>query len=183
MRNNPRDAYYMDSSVYNYDSLVKQPNMNVVKIPDVKDIKNSNDWKINRDTVVSLGEKNASENAEFFNDGKKYVKNVYTGINLRIDKSSIKHGLNGGANRLRTNGRLGAVIGDLVKNAIPINGLKNDSNSVIGTYAMAAFTKGTEANYVAIITVEQRSGNVENVDIVDVTHSVNGRINNIKKKM
>ena len=54
---------------------------------------------------------------------------------------------------------------------------------MIGTYAMAAFTKGTEANYVAIITVEQRSGNVENVDIVDVTHSVNGRINNIKKKM
>lgn len=182
MRNNPRDAYYMDSSVYNYDNLVKQPNMNVVKIPDIKDIKNSNDWKISRDTVVSLGEKNASENATFVNDGKKYVKNVYTGINLRIDKSSIKHGLNGGANRLRTNGRLGAVIGDLVKNAIPINGLKNDSNSVIGTYAMVAFTKGTEANYVAIITVEQRSGNVENVDIVDVTHSVNGRINNIKKE-
>lgn len=109
-------------------------------------------------------------------DGKVFVQNDYTGRELRIDTASIRHGLNGSINRLLTNARLGANIGTIVKNAVPINALHNKASDVTGTYAMAAYAadrRGRE--FVAIVTVEQRSGNVSGVSAYDVAHAVSGR--------
>lgn len=107
------------------------------------------------------------------------MRNDYTGRELRIDTASIRHGLNGSLNRLLTNARLGANIGTIVKNAVPINALRNKASDVTGTYAMAAYAadrRGRE--FVAIVTVEQRSGNVSGVSAYDVAHAVSGRQKN-----
>lgn len=111
--------------------------------------------------------------------GKIYVKNAYTGRQLRIDTSSIRHGLNGGINRLLTNARLGAVIGNVVQNAVPVNALYNKAKGVTGTYAMAAYANDSRnREFVAIVTVEQRSGDISGLESYDVTHAVSGRQKN-----
>lgn len=104
------------------------------------------------------------------------MQNRYTGKLLRVDTSSVRHGLYGEANRILTNARLGAVIGDIVKNAVPVNALKNEAKNVVGTYAMAAYAEDTAGRqFSAIVTVEQRTGAVAGVEVYDVTHAVSGR--------
>ena len=134
--------------------------------------------KVNSAVVITEGMKNArSVGGE--RDGKIYVQNAYTGRQLRIDTSSIRHGLNGGVNRLITNARLGAVIGDVVQNAVPVNALYNKAKDVMGTYAMAAYANDSRnREFVAIVTVEQRSGNISGLGSYDVTHAVSGRQKN-----
>lgn len=75
-----------------------------------------------------------------------------------------------------TNARLGAVIGDVVQNAVPVNALYNKAKDVMGTYAMAAYANDSRnREFVAIVTVEQRSGNISGLESYDVTHAVSGR--------
>ena len=133
---------------------------------------------MNSAVVITEGMKNArSVGGE--RDGKIYVQNAYTGRQLRIDTSSIRHGLNGGVNRLITNARLGAVIGDVVQNAVPVNALYNKAKDMMGTYAMAAYANDSRnREFVAIVTVEQRSGNISGLGSYDVTHAVSGRQKN-----
>lgn len=163
-----------DPQIYTYDFLSNQPDMDPVYLPDVSLVRDD-DGKIDHAKVVSEGMKNAlsvgTERA-----GKIYVKNRYTGRELWVTASSVRHGLNGGINRLLTNARLGSVVGDVVKNAIPINALHNTAPDVEGTYAMAGFAmddRGRE--FVAIITVEQRTNSIAGIEIYDLTHAVSGR--------
>ena len=166
-----------DAEIYSYEFLTALPDMKVVTLPDVNIVRNQS-GKVDTTSVVSLGMKNARA-AGTERDGKAYVNNAYTGRDIRIDTSSVRHGLNGNLNRILTNARLGAVIGEVVKNAVPINALYNTADGVDGTYAMAAYAtddKGRE--FVAIVTVEQRGNNVSDVDVIDVTHAVSGRQKN-----
>ena len=112
-----------DSEVYNYGFLTSLPDMRITRLPEVPMIRDTG-GKVNSAVVITEGMKNArSVGGE--RDGKIYVQNAYTGRQLRIDTSSIRHGLNGGVNRLITNARLGAVIGAVVQNAVPVNALYN----------------------------------------------------------
>jgi len=163
-----------DPDIYSYDFLVAQAPMPVVTLPEVASVRNE-EGKVDSSKVVSAGMKNAvsvgTEEA-----GKVYVTNRYTRRKLRIDVSSIRHGLNGAINRVLTNARLGAVIGEIVRDAIPINALHNTAEGVTGTYAMAGYaadSKGRE--FAVIITVEQRGDTVMGIDTYDVTHAVSGR--------
>lgn len=166
-----------DSEVYDYDFLTSLPDMRITRLPEVPMIRDTG-GKVNSAVVITEGMKNArSVGGE--RDGKIYVQNAYTGRQLRIDTSSIRHGLNGGVNRLITNARLGAVIGDVVQNAVPVNALYNKAKDVMGTYAMAAYANDSRnREFVAIVTVEQRSGNISGLESYDVTHSVSGRQKN-----
>lgn len=163
-----------DSEVYDYDFLTSLPDMRITRLPEVPMIRDTG-GKVNSAVVITEGMKNArSVGGE--RDGKIYVQNAYTGRQLRIDTSSIRHGLNGGVNRLITNARLGAVIGDVVQNAVPVNALYNKAKDVMGTYAMAAYANDSRnREFVAIVTVEQRSGNISGLESYDVTHAVSGR--------
>lgn len=163
-----------DSEVYNYEFLADLPDMNVVQLPEITVILNAAK-DVDKAAVVEQGIKNArsvgTERA-----GKVYVANRYTGRELRVDVKTIRHGLEGDRNRLLTNGRLASVIGDVIQNAVPVNALYDATNGLEGTYAMAGYatdSKGRE--FVAIITVEQHSGDVSQIDVFDVAHSVNGR--------
>ncbi len=166
-----------DSEVYDYDFLTSLPDMRITRLPEVPVIRDTG-GKVNSAVVITEGMKNArSVGGE--RDGKIYVQNAYTGRQLRIDTSSIRHGLNGGVNRLITNARLGAVIGDVVQNAVPVNALYNKAKDVMGTYAMAAYANDSRnREFVAIVTVEQRSGNISGLESYDVTHAVSGRQKN-----
>lgn len=166
-----------DSEVYNYGFLTSLPDMRITRLPEVPMVRDTG-GKVNSAVVITEGMKNArSVGGE--RDGKIYVQNAYTGRQLRIDTSSIRHGLNGGVNRLITNARLGAVIGDVVQNAVPVNALYNKAKDVMGTYAMAAYANDSRnREFVAIVTVEQRSGNISGLESYDVTHAVSGRQKN-----
>lgn len=166
-----------DREIYSYDFLTALPDMQVTRLPEIDRIRNDAGQIVKAD-VVAEGMKNArSVGTE--RDGKVFVRNAYTGKNVLVTVNSIRHGLNGGQNRLLTNSRLGSVIGDVVRNAVPINALNNKANGVNGTYAMAAYatdSKGRE--FVAIVTVEQYSGNISGLEAYDVTHAVSGRQKN-----
>lgn len=166
-----------DSEVYDYSFLTSLPDMRITRLPEVPMIRDTG-GKVNSAVVITEGMKNArSVGGE--RDGKIYVQNAYTGRQLRIDTSAIRHGLNGGVNRLITNARLGAVIGDVVQNAVPVNALYNKAKDVMGTYAMAAYANDSRnREFVAIVTVEQRSENISGLESYDVTHAVSGRQKN-----
>lgn len=163
-----------DSEIYDYDFLTSLPDMEVTRVPGVESVRNES-GKIDTAKVIRSGIENALSVGDE-RAGKLYVKNRYTGRELRVDVSTIRHGLNGNMSRLLTNARLGSVIGDVIHSAVPINALNDTAEGVEGTYAMAGYAvdeKGRE--FVAIITVEQRSGNVAGIDTYDVAHAVSGR--------
>lgn len=163
-----------DGTAYTYNFLTARPDMNVTTLPEVDAVRGENN-RVDTAKVVQKGMKNARA-VGTERDGKVYVQNRYTGRSLRIDANSIRHGLNGDANRLLTNARLGAVIGDVVQNAVPVNALRNKAKGVTGTYAMAAYaTDSRGREFAAVVTVEQRSGNVAGVEVYDVTHALSGR--------
>ena len=166
--------YYTNGTIYSYDFLTAQKEMVAVELPKTGSLANRK-GQIDDSKVLSEGTKNSlSEGVE--RDGKLYVKNVYTGRELRVDNSTIKHGLDGTYNRHLTNARIGSVIGSVVKNAIPINGLRNTSEKAIGTYAMVSYCYDDQGRqFVAVVTVEQHTGNVDSLELYDVAHAVSGR--------
>jgi hypothetical protein len=166
-----------DGSVYTYDFLISLPDMDVTMLPEVDAVRGAEN-RVDTAKVVREGMKNARA-VGTERDGKIFVRNQYTGKMLRIDNSSIRHGLNGKQNRLLTNARMGVVIGDIVKNAVPINALNNKAKGVTGTYAMAAYvTDSRRREFVAIVTAEQINGNIAGVEVYDVAHAVSGRQKN-----
>lgn len=166
-----------DGSIYSYDFLTSLPDMDITMLPEVDAVRGA-DNRVDTAKVVQEGMKNARA-VGTERDGKIFVRNQYTGKMLRIDNSSIRHGLNGKQNRLLTNARMGVVIGDIVKNAVPINALNNKAKGVTGTYAMAAYvTDSRGREFVAIVTAEQINGNIAGVEVYDVAHAVSGRQKN-----
>lgn len=163
-----------DATFFSYSYLTSQPDMKTVMLPEMTEIRSEN-GRVNTSMVLEEGMKNArAVGAE--RDGKVYVQNIYTGREVRIDKQSIRHGLNGSENRILTNARLGAVIGDVVQNAIPVNAMEDKAAGISGTYAMAGYAADSRGReFVAIVTVEQRSGDVSGLEMYDVAHAVSGR--------
>ena len=83
--------------------------------------------------------------------------------------------------RLRTNARIGAICGDVIENALPINALKNENPEALGTYAMVAILQSRDRRIAAVVTVEQHTNMLEKLETFDITHAINGRI--AKKKV
>mgnify|MGYP003293479176 CR=1 FL=1 len=107
------------------------------------------------------------------------IKNDYTNRIIKVSKGSIKHGIekSDSYGALILEKQLGERIGQVAKYGIPINGLKNRNSQVHGTYALAGYARDIKDNeYIAIITVEHYSGNIVDSEIIDVGHSIRGRI-------
>lgn len=169
--------FYTNARIYSYDFLVAQKDMTAVKLPDTGTFTDSK-GKIDSNEIVRLGKKNALLEGEE-RGGKIYVRNTYTGRELRVDNSTIRHGLDGTYRRLLTNARIGSVIGTVVKNAIPINGLKNTSPNAVGTYAMVSYCNDSQnREFIAVVVVEQQSGSIDSFELFDVAHAVSGRQKN-----
>lgn len=163
-----------DGSVYTYDFLISLPDMDVTMLPELDAVRGA-DNRVDTTKVVQEGMKNARA-VGTERDGKVFVRNRYTGKLLMVTTNSIRHGINGAANRVLTNARLGAVVGDIVQNAVPINALYNTAKDVTGTYAMAGYaTDSAGREFAAIITVEQKTGKIAAVEAYDMLHAVSGR--------
>ena len=163
-----------DGSVYTYDFLTSLPDMDVTMLPELDAVRGA-DNRVDTAKVVQEGMKNARA-VGTERDGKIFVRNRYTGKRLMVTTNSIRHGINGAANRVLTNARLGAVVGDIVQNAVPINALYNTAKDVTGTYAMAGYaTDRAGREFAAIITVEQKTGKIAAVEAYDMLHAVSGR--------
>lgn len=78
--------------------------------------------------------------------------------------------------RLRTNARIGAICGDVIENALPINALKNENPEALGTYTMVAILQSGTRQIAAMVTVEQHTDKVTKIDTIDLAHALNGRI-------
>lgn len=159
---------------YSYDHLTSQPPTEVVSVSGLSAYQANG--KIDRNLVRSAGLANSAKEGRQINEDRAAVVNKYTGREMQISGASIRHGLNGEFLRLATNSKLGAVIGSLSKNAIPVNGLVKKNDAADYTYAMAAAGTDGENDYLAIIHVDHYSNRVSSVDLLDVVHSLNGRI-------
>ena len=169
-----KDNRFQNKEIYTYDYLVSQPNMKITRLPEVDAVRNEEN-RVEKRNVVDQGIENA-RTVGTERDGKLYIRNNYTEREIRVDVETIRHSLNGDQKRLLTNARLGAVVGEVIQNAIPVNALYDTAENVQGTYAMAGYatdSKGRE--FVAIITVEQRTDEVTDIELLDVAHAVNGR--------
>lgn len=164
-----------NSEIYSYDFLTHQPDMKVVELPALSEVQT--DGRINREKIVADGIKNAEEKGEKLSDATAAVKNKYSGRNVIITKAAIKHSMGAeNPSRLRTNARIGAICGDVIENALPINALKNENPEALGTYAMVAILQSGTRQIAAMVTVEQHTDKVTKIDTIDLAHALNGRI-------
>ena len=169
----PANSFYTNKAIYSYDFLTAQDDMVVVEMPPLDAIKE--DGKVSRDKAVEEGMNNLAKVGE--KNGDVYeVENKYTKRKISAGVNSLRHSLKGDkAHVLRTNARLDAIAGELIQNAIPINGLKKENEQALGTYAMMAIARSGKATFAVVITVDQFS-NAESIEAFDVTHAINGRI-------
>jgi hypothetical protein len=170
-----RKALYTDPNLYNYDFMTSQPDMVVTELPDLGDLLGS-DGKVDRATVEADGLANAAQQG-YERNGRLYVENDYTGRKLRINPNTTTHSVRGSAFQIGTNGRLGAAAGEIVRRAIPVNGMTNRNSQTQGTYAMAAYARDKNGRgYIAVVTVEQMTDKVSDIGFFDVAHAISGRI-------
>lgn len=164
-----------DSSVYDYDFLVNLPDMQVIEMPALSEVKSGD--KVDQQKAIQMGLDNAAQIGRKVSDSVSAVTNVYTGREIRVSQNGLGHSLDGSnVGRLRTNARLTAIDGAIIQNAVPVNALNNQNTQANGTYAMAGLLKSGDRDVVAIVTVDQHTDRVTGIDYVDIAHSINGRL-------
>lgn len=178
--NNDRTTFSMEdddldsAETYTYEHLTAQPDMQIVQVGDLSDfLKNG---KIDRGAVRNAGLENAARVGRMLSDNIASVQNRYTGRDIQISGASIRHGLDGSFVRVSVNSKLGSVIGELAKTAIPVNSMLPNDLNIEYTYPMAAWATDGTNEYLALLHVDRYGENVKNIELLDVVHSLNGRI-------
>lgn len=162
--------------IYTYDYFVNQPDMKVIQLPQYTEIQRNNE--INPDTVLQLARENVMRDGLGQDIGNESVAttNAYSGRVIAITGSGIRHSLKGDPGRLLRNSKAASVIGDIARNALSINALKNTSQNAKGQYAMAAYLEDATGNpFIAILTIDVRTNGVNGLNVYDVSHSLNMR--------
>lgn len=168
-------SMYRNAEVYDYDFMVSLQPMEVHTMPSLASVKTGD--RVDQKKAVSLGLKNAEEVGRVAENGSYAITNVYTGREIHLGQHGLEHSLGGNdVARLRTNARLSAIGGLIVQNAVPINGLTNKNRQANGTYALACLLKSGNRYVVAIVTVEEHSSTAVDIDYVDISHSISGRL-------
>lgn len=168
-----------NGEVYTYDFLTRLPDMQPVVMGRMEDIRKEN--KISEKAVLDIALENGLKNGEKL-DEKIIVQNKYTGRKLRMTAKAIRHSLGReNFNAAAANARAAMKTGELIANAIPLNALYNTSEAAQGTYAMAAYMVDEKetAGHVAVLTVEQRSGDVLKMEVYDTLHALSTRKRNV----
>lgn len=180
--NNPYQgkSLYIDSDIYDYAFMTSLVPMKVETMPPLSDVKENG--RISHEKVIKLGLENAKKVGNRVDTDQYAIKNAYTEREIILGKNGLKHSLyTSEIHRLRTNARLSAIGASIVQNAIPINGLKKENSQANGTYAMACLVNDGAGYVVAIVTVDEFASRVVGIDVVDLTHSINGRFTTKKE--
>lgn len=168
-------SFSEDGEIYDYDFLTSLHPMKVLDMPPLSVTKV--DGKISRDKVVELGLKNAKSVGEAVGEDIYAIKNDYTGRKIKLGKHGLVHGLDGNSvEYFRTNVRLSAVGGEIIKNAVPINGLEKENTQAKDTYAMACVLNDGFGNYtVAVVTVDEFTSSAVDIEFIGNVHAISGR--------
>lgn len=168
-----------DKSLYDYDFLVALPDMQVTVMGKAEDVQKGN--KVSETDVIALAKENGAAQGSVDQMGIS-VQNSYTGRNIRLTAKAIRHSLGRqNYNAAIANARATVKAGELLKNAVPINALHDTGSAAQGTYAMAAYMRDAQENmeHVAVLTVEQRSGDVVGMEVYDTLHALSTRKRNV----
>lgn len=160
---------------YLYENLVRQNPMTILDMPSLSSLKTGKD--IDLEKVTQMGLKNAAAVGERVGDSEYSIENIYTKNKIRLSKNAIEHGFDvDDISRLRTNARLAAISGDIVKNAIPLNSVTPKNRQASWAYVMGCLLNSNDRQFVATVLVNRFSNAVESIDFREVAHSVSGRI-------
>lgn len=163
------------AGTYSWENLTKQKPMRALSLPSIDSL--YHDGKRNNDLIKEKGVQNAERIKVGNNEhGNPYVVNEYTGRPIVVDKKGIKHGLNGGIARKLTNSRLGVIAGELCKNGIPVNELKNENENAETTYALVGYAFDENLEMIGVLHIEANTNRVSSMQIyeLDRMHSING---------
>ena len=113
-----------DSSVYDYVFLVNLPDMQVIEMPALSEVKSGD--KVDQQKAIQMGLNNAAQIGREVSDSASALTNVYTDREIRVSQNGLGHSLDGSnVGRLRTNARLTAIGGAIIQNAVPVNALNS----------------------------------------------------------
>mgnify|MGYP000832073175 FL=1 len=155
------------AGTYSWENLTKQKPMRALSLPSIDSL--YHDGKRNNDLIKEKGVQNAERIKVGNNEhGNPYVVNEYTGRPIVVDKKGIKHGLNGGIARKLTNSRLGVIAGELCKNGIPVNELKNENENAETTYALVGYAFDENLEMIGVLHIEANTNRVSSMQIYEL---------------
>ena len=153
---------------YSYKYLTAQPDMAVAQMPDPRSYSKGNG--ADRAKAKTDGIQNSQKApSSVAYQGRTLVDNTYTGKPIQINAQSIQHGILGSAERQQRNAAAGAIIGDLTRNAIPVNELihsKKETQPWVEQEHLFLSLAEDESSYYPVAIVVQTS----NEDLGVVTH-------------
>lgn len=158
-----RDIRYSDRD-YSYNALVSKPDMKVTTI--------SGNVPKNRADVVYYAKKNAASFSKVSENGNPlvYVDDIDTEVMLST--KGLRHGLD---RRFDVNAPVTLKAGEIIKNAIRINELTPDKDTVDASYVLIGAAKNEKNEPYIVQFVVNRATN--EVTSVDVLYSVNAKTN------
>ena len=149
---------------YSYNALVSKPDMKVTTI--------SGNVPKNRADVVYYAKKNAASFSKVSENGNPlvYVDDIDTEVMLST--KGLRHGLD---RRFDVNAPVTLKAGEIIKNAIRINELTPDKDTVDASYVLIGAAKNEKNEPYIVQFVVNRATN--EVTSVDVLYSVNAKTN------
>ena len=149
---------------YSYNALVSKPDMKVTTI--------SGNVPKNRADVVYYAKKNAASFSKVSENGNPlvYVDDIDTEVMLST--KGLRHGLD---RRFDVNAPVTLKAGEIIKNAIRINELTPDKDTVDASYVLIGAAKNEKNEpYIVQFVVNRATNEVTSVDIL---YSVNAKTN------
>lgn len=168
-----------DSHVYDYDFLVKLPDIRIsTEVPmgnALNDKGYVNHENLKKESLANAAKLGSTEN------GNVLLKNRYTGRTIRISGHSVDHSTHTESlSKNRVNARASMIAGELAVNAVPLNAEYDTAPNVQGTYVMAAPMRSENGKIesVAALTMEMRTGELKSIETFDALHAVSVRKKN-----
>ena len=165
----PDIRYRMPSkNKYSYESLVSKPDMKVVtldsNVPD------------NRADVVYYAKQNAAAVGRFdIKSGNPFVYVDDTGTEVMLSTKGLRHGLD---RRFGVNAPATLKAGEIIKNAIRINELTPDKDTIDASYVLVGAAKNeNDEPYIVQFVVNRATNEVTSVDVL---YSVNAKTEGVK---
>ena len=169
----PTDVSYSSANKedYSYNSLVQKKDMEISQFTSV--VPRDKNGKISREKVRDLALSNVrAQNNDLNTEKFVYAHCEDTNTDVRVGQSGINHGID---RRIETNAKAALIIGDLIRNAIKVNEVYNDTGLSSDDYVLFSAFQDGEDLYGVSILVNRRTNDISGFDCVDILYSENGK--------
>ena len=124
--------------------------------------------KVKADCMAGVEAQGNPRNSE----KKKFVENDYTKRDIQITPNALNHALNGSKERVDRNTRVMAVLGSVLKHALPVNNFKPRDNAV-GTELLLGIAEDENSYYPVAIVVNETSEDMGELTGIDFLNGIN----------